>query len=104
MDVQNKGRLAAVTVFTLLFSAGAFAGDSVEAKIKRAKSAAPPAVRPAPGPWSGRFRDRAIVTDLDKSLLSDRQSLQEFVKVIRERRKQATFGIAVQRGSEVKSG
>ncbi len=60
-------------------------------------SEAPPEIRPEPRTWSGRFRDRAIVTDLDKSLLGDPEALEHFIDVIRENRKQATFGIVTGR-------
>ncbi len=58
MNLPKAGRLAAVSTLTLFLSAGAFAGDSVEAKIKRAKSAAPPAVS-----------DNATVMDTDGTIL-----------------------------------
>jgi sucrose-phosphate synthase len=56
-----------------------------------------PAARPEPPAWSGRFRDRAIFTDLDKSLLGDAKALKEFVALVQENRKQATFGIVTGR-------
>jgi sucrose-phosphate synthase len=57
----------------------------------------PPLPRPAPGPWSGRFRDRAIFTDLDKTLLGDPEALRKYIEVVKENRKKATFGIATGR-------
>lgn len=43
------------------------------------------------------FRDWAIFTDLDQSLLGDPDGLREFVEVIRMNRKRVTFGIATAR-------
>jgi sucrose-phosphate synthase len=60
-------------------------------------SRVPTAARPVPREWSGRFRDRAIIADLDKSLLGDSASLRRFIEVIRGNRKQAAFGIATGR-------
>jgi len=63
-------------------------------------SAAEPLAKPVPGLWSGEFRDRAIFTDLDQTLLGDPELLREFVDVIKDRRKRATFGIATGRRLE----
>jgi sucrose-phosphate synthase len=46
------------------------------------------------------YNDRAIFTDLDQNLLGDPESLAEFVKVMRDNRKSATFGIATGRSLE----
>ena len=46
------------------------------------------------------YHDRAIFSDLDQNLLGDPGSLAEFVKVIRDNRKCATFGIATGRSLE----
>ena len=46
------------------------------------------------------YTDRAIFSDLDQNLLGDRESLAEFVKVMRDNRKCATFGIATGRSLE----
>jgi len=43
------------------------------------------------------YHDRAIFTDLDQNLLGNPQALPELVRVIRENRKCATFGIATGR-------
>jgi sucrose-phosphate synthase len=43
------------------------------------------------------YHDRAIFTDLDQNLLGDPEALPHFVKVLRENRKCATFGIATGR-------
>jgi len=51
-------------------------------------------------PMAGRpslYRDRAIFSDLDQNLLSDPESLANFIEVIRENRKCANFGIATGR-------
>ena len=55
---------------------------------------APPPRRPM------LYHDRAIFTDLDQNLLGDPESLAEFVRVVREKRKCASFGIATGRSLE----
>ncbi len=60
-------------------------------------TAGKPAVRPEPQQWSGQFRDRAIVTDLDNTLLGDPDSLRRFVELFQARRKEAVFCIATGR-------
>jgi sucrose-phosphate synthase len=44
-----------------------------------------------------RYRDRAIFTDLDQNLLGNPAGLQQFIEVVRQNRKCATFGIATGR-------
>jgi sucrose-phosphate synthase len=44
-----------------------------------------------------RYRDRAIFTDLDQNLLGNPSGLKQFIQVIRDNRKCATFGIATGR-------
>ena len=44
-----------------------------------------------------RYRDRALFTDIDQSLLGDGEGVQQFVEAMRENRKCATFGIATGR-------
>jgi sucrose-phosphate synthase len=51
----------------------------------------PPVRRPS------LYHDRAIFSDLDQNLLSDPESLANYIEVIRENRKCATFGIATGR-------
>ncbi len=46
---------------------------------------------------ASRYRDRAIFTDLDQSLMGNAKALQQFAKTIRENRKCVTFGIATGR-------
>ncbi|MEN8259527.1 MAG: HAD family hydrolase [Pseudomonadota bacterium] len=46
------------------------------------------------------YRDRAIFTDLDQNLLSDRESLRDFVRHVKQNRKRASFGIATGRRLE----
>jgi sucrose-phosphate synthase len=46
------------------------------------------------------YHDRAIFSDLDQNLLGNPESLNEFVKVMRDNRKCATFGIATGRSLE----
>jgi len=62
--------------------------------------AAPQRGRVRPQPWGGRFRDRAIFSDLDKSLLGDETALAELVELIRANRRRAAFGIATGRRLE----
>jgi len=42
----------------------------------------------------GRYRDRALFTDLDQSLLGNAEGLSRFVATMRDNRKCSTFGIA----------
>jgi len=51
----------------------------------------PPARRPL------RYRDRALFTDLDQSLLGNPEGVRRFAEVMRENRKCVTFGIATGR-------
>jgi sucrose-phosphate synthase len=44
-----------------------------------------------------RHRDRAIFTDLDQNLLGNTSGLKQFIEVVRQNRKCATFGIATGR-------
>lgn len=44
-----------------------------------------------------RYRDRALFTDVDQSLLGDAEGVRQFVAVMHENRKCATFGIATGR-------
>ena len=44
-----------------------------------------------------RYRDRALVTDLDQSLIGDGEALQQFLQVMRENRKEVSFAIATGR-------
>ncbi len=67
--------------------------DAVEPLV----AATQPVVRPPVGEWSGTFRDRAVFTDLDKSLLGDPDSVKELAEVIKANRRRATFGIATGR-------
>ena len=48
-------------------------------------------------PLSPRYRDRAIFSDLDQSLLGDQEALQQFVGMLQEHRKNVLFGIATGR-------
>jgi sucrose-phosphate synthase len=50
-----------------------------------------PVRRPMP------YHDRAIFTTLDRNLVGDTQSLDEFINVIRRHRQRASFGIATAR-------
>lgn len=46
---------------------------------------------------SKRYRDRALFTDIDQSLLGDAEGVRQFVSTIQENRKCATFGVATGR-------
>lgn len=46
------------------------------------------------------YHDRAIFTDLDQNLLGDSASLAEFVRVVRDHRKCASFGVVTGRSLE----
>ena len=46
---------------------------------------------------ASRHADRMIITDLDKTLLSNTQGLKEFSQLLREKRKETAFGIATAR-------
>ena len=48
-------------------------------------------------PSATRYRERAIFTDLDQSLLGDEKGLQRFSELINEHRKATIFGIATGR-------
>ncbi len=50
-----------------------------------------------PLPRKLRYRDRAIVTDLDQSLIGDKAALSELLTVIRDNRKNVSFAIATGR-------
>jgi sucrose-phosphate synthase len=50
-----------------------------------------------PAPRATRYRDRAIFTDLDQTLVGNPPALERFAAVIRENRKRVTFGIATGR-------
>ena len=50
-----------------------------------------------PAVQAARYRDRAIFTDIDQTLLGDPAALQRFTDTIRENRKRLTFGIATGR-------
>lgn len=58
MNKRFSMKIAVMTSLALLLSGGAWAGESAEVKIKRAKSAAPPAVS-----------DEATVMDTDGTIL-----------------------------------
>lgn len=57
--------------------------------------------RKAPGEWpqvrSAPYRDRAIFTDIDQTLLGDAAALRRFVDTIATHRKRVTFGIVTGR-------
>jgi sucrose-phosphate synthase len=57
--------------------------------------------RKAPLEWpavrAARYRDRAIFTDIDQTLLGDTDALERFAETIRENHKRLTFGVATGR-------
>ena len=67
--------------------------DAVAQLVKDAR----PAERSSTGEWSGAFRDRAVFSDLDNSLLGDPVAVKEFAASIASNRRRATFGIATGR-------
>ena len=67
--------------------------DAVHKIVNRAE---PPVRAPLQRPPE-LYHDRAIFTDLDQNLLTDPKSLADFIRVMRENRKRATFGIATGR-------
>jgi sucrose-phosphate synthase len=60
-------------------------------------TAAAPVEREARHEWSGEFRDRAIFSDLDRTLIGDAASLATLVELIKANRKRAAFGIVTGR-------
>jgi len=60
---------------------------------------ADPSKQPKASPFKKAYRavNRMIVTDLDKTLLSDTIGLQKLCKVLSERRKECVFGLATSR-------
>lgn len=56
-----------------------------------------PLARPSKSRRAMLYHDRAIFTDLDQNLLGNLDSLPQFIRVIRENRKCASFGIATGR-------
>ena len=70
--------------------------QKIEPIVRRAE-------RPPKAPLSKRsllYHDRAIIVELDRALLGEPEALQQLVTLIRERRKEAGFGIATGRGLE----
>jgi sucrose-phosphate synthase len=57
--------------------------------------------RPEPEDWeeveAARYRDRAIFTDIDQTLLGDADALERFAETISRHRKRLSFGIATGR-------
>jgi sucrose-phosphate synthase len=57
--------------------------------------------RPEPEDWekveAARYRDRALFTDIDQTLLGDAEALQRFAETIHRHRKRLSFGIATGR-------
>jgi sucrose-phosphate synthase len=69
--------------------------EALQPLLQKGKAARkPPPRRPM------LYHDRAIFTDLDQNLLGDPESLAEFVRVVREHRKCASFGIVTGRSLE----
>ena len=65
--------------------------------VEQLVSVTEPVAKTVSQPWSGQFRDRAVFTDLDQTLLGDPESRREFVEVIQANRRQAAFGIVTGR-------
>jgi sucrose-phosphate synthase len=57
----------------------------------------PPLPKPTLLPKSGRYRNRAIFTAIDNTLLGDAEALVKFTQLIRQQNRQVLFGIATGR-------
>jgi len=66
-------------------------------EVKPIAARASASVRREPLRRPSLYNDRAIFSDLDQNLLGDPRSLATFIKVVRDNRKCATFGIATGR-------
>ena len=71
--------------------------EAYVAAIQSLVDGATVAVRKPAVSWSGDFRDRAIFSDLDQSLLGDPEALEELIEIISTNRKRAAFGIVTGR-------
>ena len=67
--------------------------EELEPVLERAE----PLPRRTVPPKERLYRDRALFTDLDQNLLGDREALAELIRVIKDNRKHAAFGIATGR-------
>ncbi len=70
--------------------------DAVEPLVARTERAPRPSVYRRPH----LYHDRAVLTDLDQNLLGDPDSLQRFIRFLRENRKCTDFGVATGRSLE----
>jgi sucrose-phosphate synthase len=81
------------------YSWEAHAGNYLARVVPLVRETAP--VAPAPHLFRRKlYYDRALFTDLDQNLLGDPESLPELVRLVRENRKCAAFGIATGRTLE----
>jgi len=71
--------------------------ESYLAKIGQLAGNYQPIPSDKPASRTLRYRDRAIVTDLDQNLIGNISALQRFVQVVRENRRCVSFGIATGR-------
>jgi sucrose-phosphate synthase len=57
--------------------------------------------RKSPPEWEqlkvAKYRDRAIICDLDHTLMEESEALQDFIRIIKSNRKRVSFGIATGR-------
>ena len=59
--------------------------------------ASEPVERAPAATWAGTFRDRALFTDLDNSLLGEGKTLRQLVVLLNEHRRRIVYGIATGR-------
>ncbi len=74
--------------------------ESYVKELKRVLAGVEPRPRPTLQRRPMLYHDRALFSDLDQNLLGDPESLAEFLRVMRDNRQRATFGIATGRGLE----
>ncbi|MCP5406971.1 MAG: HAD-IIB family hydrolase [Chromatiaceae bacterium] len=79
------------------YSWNAHAEHYMEMAIPIVEKRAEPLIRPPSDQQPMLYHDRAIFTDLDQNLLGNPESLPELIRVIRENRKCASFGLATGR-------
>jgi sucrose-phosphate synthase len=71
--------------------------DTYMAQVSSLPGKYTPLATVPPQPRTIRYRDRLVVTDLDQTLIGDPGALQEFVDILRNRRKQFSFALATGR-------
>lgn len=71
--------------------------DTYLASLRKLSGKYTPLADAPPLPPTLRYRDRAIVTDLDQTLIGDRDGLEQFLAFMRDKRKEVSFVIATGR-------